>query len=756
MRLIANRWLHTVILLGMLAGAVSLQIYDARRNNSQIVRSLSNIAFDFYNKVSPRSPTEHVAMVDIDEDSLARKELGQWPWSRDIMGRLVANLHAMGARAVVFDMVFAEADRTSPEAILSRMNPERRTGEVEAMLRAMPDNDIVFASAMKAAGNVVTGSVWTNETLSTRHAPYLSKGIMVAKPARGVMDSASEIRAIASNLPVLSKAAAGEGNFGVSPEIDGLIRRVPLLYKYKEEGMTTPVLYPSLAVEAVRVAQSPKEVIKVRAVSAEEAGTFSAPLRMSIGKYEVPMDWDAKLIGYYSPERSRQYISAWRVIDNAVTPERIAGKIVFIGTSAIGLKDIRSTPVNLYVPGVEVHMNVVEQIMTGTFLSRPGFVEQGAEPMAIIGLGCLVIILAPFIGGVYMFLFTATIVASIIMLSWYSFVMHSVLIDPVYTSLCLLLLCVTATLLTYIRAEYERSRVRQAFGLYISPAFMEELTKDPDKLKLGGETRELTVMFTDIRGFTTISESMSPEALTQLMNSFLTPMSDLVMETRGTIDKYMGDAMMAFWNAPLDDAEHARHACMAALRMYSALAPVNEELKVRAQAERRAPVVLNAGIGINTGTASVGNMGSRQRFAYSALGDTVNLASRLEGQTKAYGVNILISEATARHVPDFAALELDLIRVKGKTEPVRIYTLLGEEGFAADVSFERWKARHDEMMAAYRAAKFDEALALVRACRESGGSMIEAFYAMFAARIEDIKGEPPAAGWDGVYTATSK
>ncbi|HEY8191457.1 MAG TPA: adenylate/guanylate cyclase domain-containing protein, partial [Alphaproteobacteria bacterium] len=310
--------------------------------------------------------------------------------------------------------------------------------------------------------------------------------------------------------------------------------------------------------------------------------------------------------------------------------------------------------------------------------------------------------------------------------------------------------------LTYIRSEAERKQVRQAFGFYISPDFMKELTRDPDKLRLGGETRELSVMFTDIRGFTGISESMSPEALIQLMNDFLTPMSDLVMHNRGTIDKYMGDAMMAFWNAPLDDPDHARHACLSALKMNEALAPINEALRVRAEAERRPPLSLNAGIGINTGPASVGNMGSKQRFAYSALGDTVNLASRLEGQTKTYGVNILIGPQTRRQVPDFATLELDLLRVKGKKEPVHVYTLLGDEAFAASPSFTAWQQTHETMITQYRARDLNGAEKMIEKCMELSGGTLAAFYNLYRERIAELRRSPPAAGWDGVFTATGK
>jgi adenylate cyclase len=263
-------------------------------------------------------------------------------------------------------------------------------------------------------------------------------------------------------------------------------------------------------------------------------------------------------------------------------------------------------------------------------------------------------------------------------------------------------------------------------------------------------------MFTDIRGFTSISERLSPEALIQLMNDFLTPMSALVMENRGTIDKYMGDAMMAFWNAPLDDAAHAQHACETALKMNLALEPINARLRGEAEGRGDLPIVLSAGIGIHTGPASVGNMGSRQRFAYSALGDTVNLSSRLEGQTKSYGVTILVSEATTHQVRDMAFLELDLIRVKGKHEAVRVYTIYGDASVAKDTAFQSLKALHDQMIASYRACEFDAALGLIQQCRGMAGASMDKFYGIFSARIEDLKKHRPADGWDGVYEAQSK
>lgn len=745
---LTNRWVHTLILLAVLFGAVGVRVHD-----DDWIKSLRYMAFDSYNRIKPRPVTGTTAIVDIDENSLARGELGQWPWSRQVLATLVDNLAAMGAKAVVFDMVFAEADRTSPQAILDRLPPEHQNQALDTLLEELPDNDALFADAMDRAGNVVTAFIWTDKKDETRRKPHLAKPILLAKQARDLNYTVPHMRGVATNLPVLSKASAGSGSFGVSAELDGIIRRVPLLFSF-EDQKGRMILYPSLAVEALRVAENPKNIIRIKPLGAEEMTPLSAPLKMNIGSYNIPLDWDGKFNVWFSPKRPEQYIPAWRVIDGSADPAAIKDKIVFVGTSAAGLKDIRSTPLDLYIPGVEVHVNVVEQILSGEFLQRPRLFE-GLELIALIGAGTLILALAPFVGAVAMSLLTLILVWAMGLVSWTSFDHYGLLLDPVYSGLCVIVLAVMATLLSYIRAETERKRVRQAFGLYISPDFMKELTKDPDKLRLGGELRDLTIMFSDIRNFTTISESLTPEELTRLMNDFLTPMSDVVMERRGTIDKYMGDAMMAFWNAPLDDGAHARHACEAALQMSAALAPLNEMLAARAAEEGKTPIILKAGIGLNTGPASVGNMGSKQRFAYSVLGDAVNLASRLEGQTKAYGVDILIGEGTQTQVPEMATMELDLIRVKGKTEPVRIFALLGDTARAAEEGFKSWRAQHDEMMAAYRAGQFSKAEKLIKACRTLADGELSFFYDMFAARIKDLKKTPPDK-WDGVYIATSK
>ena len=299
--------------------------------------------------------------------------------------------------------------------------------------------------------------------------------------------------------------------------------------------------------------------------------------------------------------------------------------------------------------------------------------------------------------------------------------------------------------------------MRGAFSQYLSPALLAQLAEEPDRLALGGEMKDMTFLFADVRGFTTISEQFKadPQGLTSLINRFLTPMTDMILSRRGTIDKYMGDCIMAFWNAPLDDEDHARHACNSALAMMEALEPINESIKAEAEAEERLYFPIKVGIGLNSGEVVVGNMGSDQRFDYSVLGDAVNLASRLEGQSKNYGVDIVIGEETYTRAPDFAVIELDLIAVKGKTEATRIFTLLGDAEMKASSEHKTLAARHDDMLKAYRDQQWDQARALIKECSALDGSL-EPLYEIYAERLEEYSKNPPGPDWDGVFVATSK
>lgn len=732
-KFVYNRWFHTILLLALLACAVLVRIQDYTWS-----RALSNLAFDQYNVLKPRPALDKVVIINIDDDSLAR--LGQWPWPRTNLATLLLNLKKMGALSVAFDGVLAEPDRTSPEAVLQTVsNPT-----VKTYLATQPSHDRVFADAIRDTGFFASG--FSFGSYKEVQKPRIVMSIKATKSVKSVfLKQSRHFDNVASFIPVLQDAVAGNGSFMADPETDGIIRKTGMVFSDSEN------LYPSLSLEAIRLSlPAPRPPIQIDPSNLPVL-SLASQYRIQIGDYKIPVDQDGILRVYFRNfDPHKDYVSAYKIIEPefyAEAESQIKGHIVLIGSSAEGLKDLRSSPLRLFIPGVEVHANAIEQILNGQYLQRP-FLLLGQEMLVMILIGLIIIFLSPFIGAVTLAGLTAAVIGVISYTSWFMFLHNGLLLDPVYPSLTILALFVLASLLAYVRTEAERKQVRTAFSHYISPDFMKELTDNPEKLKLGGELKDLSVMFTDIRGFTSISEKLSPEALIHLMNDFLTPMSSLVMENRGTIDKYMGDAMMAFWNAPLDDPDHARHACITALKMNEALVPINEQVKDKG-------ITLAAGIGVYTGQASVGNMGSRQRFAYSALGDTVNTASRLEGQTKAYGVSILIGESTAQYVRDMAVLELDLLRVKGKKEPVRIYTLIGDVAEAQSDTFKILSSLHNRMIAAYRVQDFDDALALIDECSGKNAAM-GGFYAMMTSRIAELSKNRPGDGWDGIYEATSK
>lgn len=754
-QLLLNKWVHLGLLFLFLFGATIYSFSDSGGR-----QQLQNIVFDQYNRIKPREKNDDVVIVDLDEASL--EALGQWPWPRTVVAQLVQNLTDLGAKVIAFDMVFAEQDRTSPRHIARNLPDNEQTQVIKGALKSLPDNDYIFSQTIKNVGNVVTGFTRAKAD-ETRRNPHLASAptfLMKAQSREELKNNVDAPNGVATNLPIFSKLAAGNGHFMALPEGDGIIRRVSSFEKFpKEDTKENPTyVYPSLALEALRIFENARYTVRLN----KDQSVFATKYLVKIGEYTIPLDEELKMWVYYRDIKGSDYVSAHKIIDDETKEnmrEAINGKIVFIGTSAEGLKDIRSTPLGLFEPGVEVHVNIVEQILQGKFLTRPDVIVD-KEGMLILLAGLAIILLSAFINLFWVGLLTFSLIGGMFGGSWYAFSEMGLLLDPVYPSAVLFVLFIFTSLLAYVRSESEKSHIRGAFGYYISPDYMEELTKNPDSLKLGGETKELSIMFTDIRSFTKISESLEPEELTQLMNDFLTPMSDLVMDNKGTIDKYMGDAMMAFWNAPLDDMDHARNACLTALKMNEALVPVNDAITEKAKERGEEPKLLSAGIGINTGSCSVGNMGSQQRFAYSALGDSVNLASRLEGQTKTYGVDVLVGEETRNQARDLAFIELDLIQVIGKEQPVRVFTLIGDVEVANNKAFKKWQAAHNGMMAAYRAGDFDCAIQDLKEARDAAAAFekgtLSYYYDIYKKRIMELIKKPPQGDWDGVFVATSK
>jgi adenylate cyclase len=738
-----SRRLHYALPLAILVLAVA-----GWAAQPALLEQLRLIVFDSYMRLEPRpyQPVP-VRVVDLDDDSLAK--LGQWPWPRTLVARLVERLNALGAAVVAFDIVFAEPDRTSPAHMVQELEGLPPDDPLAARLKALPDHDRVLAEAIGRA-NVVTGFVLTDQTGTRAPAAKASVSYAGDDPRRYVPRFTGAV----TTLPALEAAAAGNGSFNDVPDLDGVTRRVPLLFSLNGR------LYPSLAAEALRVAQGAKtDIVKSTGASGVIGfGEHTGINSVKIGAVIVPTDARGDVWMHYTEHVPQRFVSAWKVLDPAqaasVAP-LIKDNIVFVGTSAQGLRDLRATPLDPVAPGVDVHAQLVEQLLLEDSLERPDWAAP-AELLYMLAIGLFLVWRLPKVGAQWSAAVGLAAMAAAIGGSLYAYTAHRLLIDPVFPSFVVLLVYVSSSAMLYLRTEGERRRVRTAFSRYLAPSLVEQLASHPERLVLGGEMREMTLMFCDIRGFTTISERFDAHGLTSFINRFLTPMTDVILAAGGTIDKYMGDAIMAFWNAPLADPAHALNACRAALRMRAELTRLNGVWRAEAAAEGRSFADVQIGIGLNTGTCCVGNMGSDQRFDYSVLGDDVNLASRLEGQSKTYGLDIVIGERTAAEAPGLAALELDLIRVKGKTRPVRVFGLLGDETAKETAAFAALKADHDALISAYRARRWAAARERIAACRLQAPETMRAFYALYEERIDAFESAPPPLDWDGVFVALTK
>ncbi|MCP3986344.1 MAG: adenylate/guanylate cyclase domain-containing protein [bacterium] len=701
--------------------------------------NLRNQVFDQLQRGWPRPWQDAgVRVIDIDDASLAK--IGQWPWPRRVIAELVMRVHAEGAAALAFDVVFAEPDRMGPEPI-ARAWPDMDPA-IRAELETLPDPDALLAEQI-ATVPTVTGFFLVTDKRD--RAPTRRYSVGVKTDAASKRDPLRRVPSFPGAVPSiaeLEKAAQGNGSLNGRIDPDGVHRRVPLVFRHGD------AVVPGLGLEALRVAVGSRGYVIRAENSDEDLGISSIAIPPH---FEIPTDPEGAAWIHFTDTPKKRVLPAWRVLAGEIPPGSLEGAIAFVGTSAIGLKDQRATPLDPALPGVMLHAELVEQILLEHHLERPGF-ALGLEWTATALLGLIVLLLVRFssalVGaGVLVLASLAAIGAS----AW-AFTELSWLFDPVTPTLGVLAVFLVGSVLGHLSEESQRRRVRGAFGHYLAPALVAELARDPARLQLGGEMRELSFLFCDVRGFTSLSEKLDPEALTQLVNRLLTPLSEAILQHSGTIDKYMGDCVMAFWNAPLDVPDHARLACEAALAMNAALALLNEELECE---EDNQIGPLRVGIGINTGQACVGNLGSEQRFDYSVIGDAVNLASRLEGQSKTYGVDIILGDETCSAVPELATLELDLIRVRGKQEAVRIHALVGDASYAETPAFLELRAEHSGLLKAYRSCAWLEALERCEICAEAAPEL-EGLYKLIRERIECFRVDSPPKEWDGVFTATSK
>ncbi|HEX9701350.1 MAG TPA: adenylate/guanylate cyclase domain-containing protein [Rhodospirillales bacterium] len=728
--------------LAMLAGFIFLYY-----TNPYPLEYLRLKTFDYYQQIKPRPipPPEGkpVTIIDLDEESLAA--VGQWPWPRTTLAKLVQNLMQMGAGLVAFDVVFAEPDRMNPDKI-----PDTVVGldaATTAKLRALPSNDKVFGDVVKKS-RVVLGQAGYWEKIESKKGPPVKKSVALKGPKPHPY--LPHFQSLVRNVGEIERVATGHGIFSLVPEPDGIVRRVPTLFVFENE------LYPSLSVEMLRVAFGrPTILVETNQAGVNALGIASARQFPPKG-LKIETDERGRVWPYFSKSDKKKYVSAKSILDGTADPKLIKGKLTIVGTSAVGLLDIRSTPTEKVIPGVEVHVQLIESALHKVWLKRPNYFN-AAEMALILVVGLLMVILVPMVGAKWTMLLFVVVAGGAGGTSWYLFDQHRLLFDAGYAVISIGLLYTTLTYTGYAKEEANRRQVRDAFAHYLSPDMVERLAEDPDKLKLGGEMREMTMLFCDVRGFTTISEQFDAVGLTKLINKLLTPLTNVILKNRGTVDKYMGDCIMAFWNAPMEDPNHARNGCISALAMLHEMEPLNDRLQKEAEVEGRKHVPLKVGLGLNTGPVVVGNMGSDQRFDYSVLGDNVNLASRLEGQSKSYGVNVVIGANTHVLVPELATIELDKIQVKGKTVGINIFALLGDEALEQNSDFRVLRGHHDQMLAAYRAKDWEKAKKKLKECRilcEPYG--LDELYDLYEQRIAEYEANPPPADWDGTYIATSK
>ena len=695
-------------------------------------------------------PGREVAVVLIDEPSLSA--LGRWPLSRHILGKAVRALDAAGARVIVFDLLFPEPDRVLPDDLrnTARQAAARLSDPQDAPLRATldqlagddPDGD--FARALHDSGRVLLPFAFDFTGKTGEEPDFLSDQAyqqLDQSPVEPVFPL--QPRSVVTPIAPLAAAAAGLGHVNITYDRDGAPR-----YDYLALPFSGDFL-PSLPVRAVAA---------YLGVPWDKVGlALGAGVR--IGPLYIPTDRAMRLpINYRGPRGTIPTYSFIDMLDGRLPPGVFKDRIVLIGASVIGMADSNPAPFNnTPLPGTERLANIMDSMLARDFL------RENPPPWPLLTIAA-VLLLAGLTGAATTVLPTRlALLAGAAPIALWAGGAQIAFDEGLWLNLVNPLIALTGASLSVLLFRYgfvdlQRRRIQSAFRHYLAPDLVSQLAANPQQLKLGGETRTISVMFSDIRGFTSISETFksNPEGLSRLINhGFLTPMTRLIMGRHGTIDKYMGDCIMAFWNAPLDDPVHADNACAAALAMHAELTRINAELEPEAAAEGRRFQPLHIGVGLNTGECVVGNMGSDERFAYTAMGDAVNLASRLEGQTKTYGVGVVIGEATREAAPSWAALELDLIAVKGKHEAIRIYALLGGRDLAQDAAFRAHAAHHERMLACYRAQDWAGAVAALALCRAYDPGLA-ALYDLYAERIAHFEAAPPDADWAGVFVAETK
>ncbi len=734
------------IALGLLVTLVFLG-HAAKLYQIGFIAQLDNIIYDYRLRLTmPGTVDDRIVILDIDERSLSSRALGRWPWGRDKIAALLQKLFdKYGVVIVGFDVVFAEPDESSGLPVLERLAKTRlkEVGPFQSALNELRpelDHDALFAKFLK--GRPVVLGYYFNSEENAAESGAIPEPVLPAGTFAGRRIAFTTWKGYGGNLPEFQANAANAGHFNPLVDDDGVLRRVPMLEEFKGR------YYEAFSLAIARVLLNYPKVVPgfppERFINKDYAGLEW----LEVGPLRIPVDENVSaLVPYRGPGRSFPYISLADVWFDRVPVEKLKGKIALIGATAQGLFDLRSTPVAKVYPGVEMHANLVAGMLDGKLKQKPPYVL-GAEVVLLIIGGIVLSILVPFLSPL-----RATLVSLVALLlitglnlvvwTWVNLVL------PLAASL-LMTVALFALNMSYGYFVESRSRRQftELFGQYVPPELVDKMAEDPEKYNMGPRNAELTILFSDVRGFTSISEALSPEHLREYINEYLTGMSNIIRgKYRGTLDKYMGDAIMAFWNAPVEDKDHPRNGVLAAMEMLRECKSFNEKFVARGWP------TLKIGVGVNSGHVRVGDMGSKQRKAYTAMGDAVNVASRLEGRTKHYGVGCLVGEATRNAVKDIVFKEIDKVKVKGKEEALTIYEPIGLEGEIDRKVLDEFRLWH-QTLRLYRSRHWDQVeVSLLNLQRMNPEC---ALYELYAQKVAEKRRNPPPAEWDGVTVFDEK
>jgi adenylate cyclase len=727
-------------------------IHASELASINVFKRLDDIIYDARLRATmPQTVDERVVIIDIDEKSLA--EVGRWPWGRNKMAALVNELFDRQQIAILgFDVVFAEADDSSGLKRLRQMaNEEMRdqSGFAERLsqIQSSLDYDATFAKAIDKRP-VVMGYYLTSDrdgrTSGALPAPVMQKNDLAGKPIQFTSWSG-----FGSNIEPLAKAAPMAGFFNSITDLDGVVRSIPLVAEHKGQ------YYESLSLAMFRVLTGLPQVApgfpQERFLTRNYQGLESILLKQDGKSLAIPVDGKVSTLIPFrglgsSAGGSFKYYSASDIVSKRVPASALKGKIVLLGTTAPGLLDLRVTPVGEVYPGVEVHANMISGLLDGRLYVKPDYAV-GFEVVILVLAGLLLAIALPLLSAPKAVALSVAVVGGLIGLNFWMYLGYG-LVLPLAAALIMALTSFALNMsYGYFVESKSKRQIANMFAAYVPPELVDEMVKDPDSYSMKATNKELTVMFCDMRGFTNLSEKMEPTALQALLNNLFSRLTEIIQANRGTTDKYMGDCVMAFWGAPVDTPQHAQMAVKASIEMCEAVRKINLEHRAQGIPE------IGVGIGLNTGTMCVGNMGSDIRRSYTVIGDAVNLGSRLEGLSKNYGVEVVVSESTKKQAVDFTWQELDKVRVKGKLEAVSIFQPVTATAAAPKASTDELKA-WNALLKSYRQQDWDQCdVQILNLQRLNANKFL---YQLYSERVASMRQLPFDPSWDGATNFDTK